>query len=74
MKKFRVPRKIKKKITKDMWFYPKNEAEKTYEMVFPCESQEHYNAWKNGELNSLKDEVRSLSKNGKDLIVKIKKT
>lgn len=74
MKKFRVPRKIKKKITKDMWFYPKNETTKTYEMVFPVESQEHYSAWKNGELNSLKDEVRSLSKNGKDLIVKVKKT
>jgi len=71
MKKFRVPRKIKKKITKDMWFYPMDEKTKSYTMIFPAESQENYNIWKKGELNSLRDEVKFLSKKDKELTVKI---
>ena len=48
MAKFRLPRKIKKKLQKDMWFYPKDEVTQTYEMIFPFESQKSYDAFKKG--------------------------
>ena len=46
MAKFRIPRKVKKKLKKDMWFYPMDETTKTYEIIFPCDSQENYDVWK----------------------------
>ena len=47
-KKFRLPRKIKKKLSKGMYFYPRDEKTKTTRMVFPTDSQEEYDAVKNG--------------------------
>lgn len=59
MSKFRIPRKVKKKLKKDMWFYPMDEVTKTYEMIFPCDSQESYNAWKRKEVSSLKESIKN---------------
>ena len=50
MAKFRVPRKTKKKIKKDLWFYPFDEKLNRYRVAFPSEKQEEYNDWKNGVL------------------------
>jgi hypothetical protein len=58
MAKFRLPRKIKKKLQKDMWFYPKDEVTQTYEMIFPFESQKNYDAFKKGEVSSLLQEIK----------------
>ena len=58
MKNFRIPRKIKKKLKKDLWFYPMDETTKTYEVVFPYDSQEGYNAWKRGEITSSIQQIK----------------
>ena len=58
MAKFRLPRKIKKKLQKDMWFYPMDEVTQTYEMIFPFESQKSYDAFKKGEVSSLLQEIK----------------
>ena len=50
MNKFRLPRKIKKKIKRSLYLYPQNEVDKTYMATFPKENQEDYEAYKRGEL------------------------
>lgn len=62
MAKFRIPRKVKKKLKKDMWFYPMDETTKTYEIIFPCDSQENYDVWKRKEVNSFRESVKRLKK------------
>ena len=47
--KFRVPRKIKKKIKKDIWFYPKDNKD-CYLVCFPRRSQQEYDDWKQGKV------------------------
>ena len=47
--KFRVPRKIKKKIKKDIWFYPMDERE-CYLVCFPRKSQKEFDDWKQGKV------------------------
>jgi hypothetical protein len=58
MAKFRVPRKTKKKIKKDLWLYPFDEKSNGYRVAFPSESQEEYNDWKNGVLNGCLGEIK----------------
>jgi hypothetical protein len=35
-----------------------DEVTKTYEMIFPYESQKSYDAWKKGEVSSLLQEIK----------------
>jgi len=59
MKKFRLPRKIKKKIKRSLYFYPQNEVDKTYMAAFPKYNQEDYEAYKRGELTDPLDWVKN---------------
>jgi predicted YcjX-like family ATPase len=53
MKKFRLPRKIKKVVKKGMvYFYPMDEKEKTFLMAWPAENQKDYDAYKSGVVKS----------------------
>jgi hypothetical protein len=58
MKKFRLPRKVKKKMYRHGYFYPMDPVERTYQMAFPKESQEDYDAYKKGILTNLFDEIK----------------
>jgi len=49
--KFRLPRKIKKYIKKDMWFYPLKDD--CYEMAWPSDNQKDYNNYKIGIIRDL---------------------
>jgi|688.fasta_scaffold2080303_1 hypothetical protein len=64
MSKFRIPRKIKKKIKKDMWLYPMDEVNKTYLYAKPYDNQIDYDAFKRGDLNGILLEIRKNYKNG----------
>jgi len=66
MKKFRLPRKVKKKIYKHGYFYPMDPVEKTYQMAFPKENQEDYDAYKKGILTNLFDDIKRLAKEWKN--------
>jgi len=66
MKKFRLPRKIKKKIYRYGHFYPMDPIERTYQMVFPRENQEDYDAYKKGILTNLLDDIKRLAKECKN--------
>ena len=56
-KKFRLPRKIKKKLKNDLFSYPKSEKD-TYLIAWPYRLEEDYIAYKKGLLRGLKEEVR----------------
>jgi hypothetical protein len=56
-KKFRLPRKIKKKLKNDLFSYPKSEKD-TYLIAWPYRLEEDYVAYKKGLLRGLKEEVR----------------
>ena len=56
-KKFRLPRKIKKKLKNDLFSYPKSEKD-TYLIAWPQRLEEDYVAYKKGLLRGLKEEVR----------------
>jgi hypothetical protein len=62
MKQFRLPRKVKKKMYKHGYFYPMDPVEKTYQMAFPKENQEDYDAYKKGILTNLFDDLKRLAK------------
>lgn len=64
MSKFRIPRKIKKKIKQDFWLYPMNEVEKTYLMAHPHENQVDYDAFKRRELSGMLFNIKKKYKNG----------
>jgi len=49
IKKFRIPRKTKKKLTGKWLMFPKMD-DGSSQMAFPCEQQEHYDAYKKGIL------------------------
>ena len=61
--KFRIPRKIKKKIKKDMWLYPMDEVNKTYLYAKPYDNQTDYDAFKRGDLNGILSEIKKNYKN-----------
>ncbi len=54
MKKFKIPRKLKKRLKKGIWLY---EADKNGSslMAWPGKSQEDFEAFKNGKLRNLLD-------------------
>ena len=54
-KKFRLPRKIKKQLSHEIWLYPMDEKSKTALMAWPSLSQEDYNAYKLGILRNIMD-------------------
>ena len=54
-KKFRLPRKIKKKLKKDFFTYPKSERD-TYLVAWPYKYEEDYIAHRKGLLRGLKEE------------------
>ena len=56
-KKFRLPRKIKKKLKNDLFSYPKSEKD-TYLIAWPYRLEEDYVAYKKGLLRGLKEEVK----------------
>jgi hypothetical protein len=66
MEKFRLPRKTKKKMYKYGYFYPMDLIEKTYQMAFPRENQEDYDAYKQGILTNLLDDIKRLAKEYKN--------
>ena len=56
-KKFRLPRKIKKKLKKDFFTYPKSERD-TYLVAWPYKYEEDYIAYRKGLLRGLKEESK----------------
>ena len=54
--KFRLPRKIKKKLKNDLFSYPKSEKN-TYLLAWPYKYEKDYIAYKNGLLRGLKDRI-----------------
>lgn len=67
--KFRLPRKIKKKLNKDYWFYPLNVEEQTYQVAYPQENEIDYMAWKLGILEGQLARLRMMHNKS----IKIKK-
>jgi len=59
MKKFRLPRKIKKKIRKGFYFYPMDEVRKTHMVAFPRDNQEDYDVYKSGILTDALDWIKT---------------
>jgi hypothetical protein len=60
MKKFRLPRKIKKTVKKGgMYLYPMDEKEKTFLMAWPTENQKDFDAYKSGVVKSFLSELKS---------------
>lgn len=62
--KFRIPRKIKKKLKKDMWLYPMDVVNKTYLYATPYDNQVDYDAFKCGDLTGMLSEIKKKYKNG----------
>jgi hypothetical protein len=56
-KKFRLPRKIKKKLKSDLFTYPKSERN-TYIIAWQYKYEKDYVAYKKGLLRGLKEESR----------------
>ena len=50
---FRLPRKVKKKLKKDLYTYPKSEKN-TYQLAWPYRIKEDYVAYRKGLLRGLK--------------------
>lgn len=59
MKKFRLPRKVKKKLKSKIFLYP-SDSDGSSLMAHPTKNQEDYTAYKNGKLtNLLEDRIRN---------------
>lgn len=58
MKRFRLPRKIKKSLKGNLWLYPTDEKGNSL-MAFPTKSQEDYTALKKGIVRNLIDPKNS---------------
>ncbi len=61
MKKFRLPRKIKKRLEKQMWLYPADDKGNRL-MAWPRNSQKDYTAVKHGVAASLMDSKNAKTK------------
>ena len=55
--KFRLPRKIKKRLKKDFYTYPKSERN-TYLIAWPYRLEEDYVAYKKGLLTGIKKLIK----------------
>lgn len=58
MEKFRLPRKIKKQLGKDIWLYPADEKGSSL-MAWPKKNQKDYTAIKQGIIRSIIDRKNS---------------
>jgi hypothetical protein len=65
MKQFRVPRKLKKKLKKDLWLYPMNPITKTYLMAHPYYDEKDFKAWKNKIVTGTLQTLKQKHKHGK---------
>lgn len=61
MKKFRLPRKIKKALKKNIWIYPHDE-DNCYLMAWPTRSEEDYHAIKKGIVGKISDSTKASRK------------
>jgi len=61
MTRFRLPRKIKKKVRKGFYFYPKDERDCCL-VAWPRKDQEDYNAFKKGILTNILDDLKKIKK------------
>jgi hypothetical protein len=57
--KFRLPRKIKKKLKNDLFSYPKSEKN-TYLIAWPYKYEKDYIAYKKGILRGLKEKIKNI--------------
>jgi hypothetical protein len=57
--KFRLPRKIKKKLKNDLFYYPKSEKN-TYLIAWPYKYEKDYIAYKKGLLRGLKEKIKNI--------------
>lgn len=55
MKKFRLPRKLKKKLRKKIWLYPLDTKTNTYLMAWPSKYEKDFIAYKLGILKDILD-------------------
>jgi hypothetical protein len=63
MKKFRIPRKIKKEVKKGgIYLYPMDDNTKTYLTAWPTDNQEDYDAYKAGILEDMLGRFKRLRK------------
>lgn len=53
MKKFRIPRKIKKKLQKTLFTYKHDQGTKAFFLAFPSFDEEDFNAYIDGKLTSV---------------------
>jgi hypothetical protein len=53
MKKFRIPRKIKKKLTNGIYVYVNSNCGRKYLLAYPAINQEDYEAYKDGVLKNM---------------------
>jgi len=60
MKKFRLPRKIKKKLKRNFsfFFYPLDKTNNSYLLGCPTDSQKEYDDYKNGILKPLEEVIK----------------
>lgn len=71
LKKFRLPRKIKKTLKGQIWLYPADENGNS-QMAFPSRSQKDYTALKKGILKNLIDQKNARTRR-KELSTKLNK-
>ena len=57
--KFRLPRKIKKKLKNDLFSYSKSEKN-TYLIAWPYKYEKDYIAYKKGLLRRLKEKIKNI--------------
>ena len=55
--KFKIPRKLKKRLKKTIWLYPSKDGSSL--MADPSSNQKDFDAWKNGELKDIIAGIRS---------------
>lgn len=55
MKKFRLPRKLKKKLHKTMWLYPYDDSRQGYLMATPYDNEKDFKAYRLGILKDIMD-------------------
>ena len=58
MKKFRLPRKLKKKLHKTIWLYPYDDSIQGYLMATPYSNEKDYKAYKLGIVKDIMDRKR----------------
>ena len=73
MEKFRLPRKIKKRLKRKIYSYPLDKETNGYLIGFPSKSQEDYNAFKKGVLTPMLPSRKVLKERSRALFEKLDK-